>query len=157
MIHGLARDTGQSEVGWEKDKKNPGVASDLSRCSRRASELDPWVPQSRLNPVFADQQLKVFSDRLSFDKPWWTWPVWKFQTVIGVALTQRTSIQLLSFRNLLTNLKSNHLCWIKNRWSQNPPYEWVFVSLFSVSKLTTSWRLMRIRTRRSKMNFLIVM
>lgn len=149
----------QVRVRWggKKTKKTPGVASDLSRCSRRASELDPWVPQSRLNPVFADQQLKVFSDRLSFDKPWWTWPVWKFQTVIGVAPTQRTSIQLLSFRNLLTNLKSNHLCWIKNRWSQNPPYEWVFVSLFSVSKLTTSWRLMRIRTRRSKMNFLIVM
>lgn len=149
----------QVRVGWggKKTKKTPGVASDLSRCSRRASELDPWVLQSRLNPVVADQQLKVFSDRLSFDKPWWTWPVWKFQTVIGVAPTQRTSIQLLSFRNLLRNLKSNHLCWIKTRWSQNPPYEWVFVSLFSVLKLTTSWRLMRIRMRRSKMNFLIVM
>lgn len=64
----------QVRVGWggKKTKKNPGVASDLSRCSRRASELDPWVLQSRLNPVVADQQLKVFSDSLEVSDSHWS-------------------------------------------------------------------------------------
>lgn len=44
MIHGLARDTGQSGVGWEKDKKKTQVLH-LTSPDAPGGHLS-WTPES---------------------------------------------------------------------------------------------------------------